>query len=414
MARHLFGLSPSDVTVEQVGEDLKLRPGSIGSAWDALSGGTQLTDLTDLAGTPVSVVTSDANSVIGFYGPDGVGTLYLDFGFATRVLMQATDLGTAIADVQTNKLDLSGGTMTGPLILSEDPADALEAATKQYADGKLDLTGGTLSGNLTVSGVTQSSTVQGSSSPSGSLTLTSTSDATKGKILIGSSPIVIDEANGRLGIGTNSPTQAIELKDSSLLLSTGSVVDASTMTLNRFGIAFTGDASISGVGTISAGSVTASGSVSASGTLSTTGNLSVGGVGQVQYVRKTADQSRTSTTTLANDSQLVLPVVANATYSLFLLCIFSGGTTGDIKFDWVVPSGTVLRWSDQTGASGLNSDVDVYSAPGGTTQVSFQIWATVVTSSTAGNVQFRWAQNATDTSATIVRANSSLQLTRHA
>ncbi len=89
-----------------------------------------------------------------------------------------------------------------------------------------------------------------------------------------------------------------------------------------------------------------------------------------------------------------------------------GRNHGDIKFDWAVPSGTVLRWSDQTGVSGLHSDVDVYSAPGGTTQVAIQIWATVVTSSTAGNVQFRWAQNASDATATIVRANSYLQLTR--
>ncbi|MFE7029439.1 hypothetical protein ACFU9Y_03950 [Streptomyces sp. NPDC057621] len=151
-----------------------------------------------------------------------------------------------------------------------------------------------------------------------------------------------------------------------------------------------------------------------SGNLAVSGNLSVSGVGQDQFARKTADQSKTSTTTLGNDTHLVVPVVANATYALFLLCIFSGSTTGDIKFDWAVPSGTVLRWADQTGASGLNTDVDVYSAPGGTTQVAFQIWATVVTSSTAGNVQFRWAQNASDATATIVRANSMLQLTRAA
>lgn len=74
----------------------------------------------------------------------------------------------------------------------------------------------------------------------------------------------------------------------------------------------------------------------------------------------------------------------------------------------------VLWWADQTGTSGLHSDVDVYSVPGGSTQVAFQIWATVVTSSTAGNVQFRWAQNASDATATIVRANSMLQLTRAA
>lgn len=94
--------------------------------------------------------------------------------------------------------------------------------------------------------------------------------------------------------------------------------------------------------------------------------------------------------------------------------LLGGGTVGDIKFDWTVPTGTVLRWSDQTGVSGLHSTVDVYSAPGGTTQVAFQIWATVVTSSTAGNVTFLWAQNALDATATIVRANSMLQLTRAA
>ncbi|MFH9038508.1 hypothetical protein ACH4FA_03915 [Streptomyces sp. NPDC017966] len=149
-----------------------------------------------------------------------------------------------------------------------------------------------------------------------------------------------------------------------------------------------------------------------SGNVGINGSLTVGGVGQIQFARKTADESVVSSTTLQNDNHLVLPVVANATYTLFLMCIFSGATTGDIKFDWTVPSGTVLRWSDQTGVSGLHSDVDVYSAPGGTTQVAFQIWATVVTSSTAGNVQFRWAQNASDATATIVRTNSSLQLTR--
>ncbi|QYX81524.1 hypothetical protein [Streptomyces akebiae] len=66
--------------------------------------------------------------------------------------------------------------------------------------------------------------------------------------------------------------------------------------------------------------------------LNVSGGLSVTGMGQVQYARKTADQSKTSTTTLGNDIHLFLPVAANATYNLFLLCIFSGSTMGDIKF----------------------------------------------------------------------------------
>ncbi|MFG2380550.1 hypothetical protein [Streptomyces avermitilis] len=408
--RHLFGLSPADVTVEQVGEDMKLRPGEVGTAWDALSGGTQLTDLTDLGGTPITVVTSDSNSVIGFYGPDGVATVFLDFGAPGRVLMQATDLGTAIATLQVDKLDKSGGTMNGSLILDADPATALGAATKQYADGKLPLTGGTVSGDLAVTGTTSSATVQGGTASGANLTLNSTSNATKGKILLGANS-AYDEVNKRLGINTISPTQAVEVKDGSLYMSTGSAVDPSFATLTNSGLAFTGSGgSVSGLTSASG----LGGTLNVSGSLAVSGNLSVTGVGQVQFARKTADQSKTSTTTLGNDTHLFLPVVANATYSLFLLCVFSGGTTGDIKFDWAVPSGTVLRWADQTGASGLNTDVDVYSAPGGTTQVAFQIWATVVTSSTAGNLQFRWAQNASDATATIVRANSMLQLTRAA
>ncbi|MGW2932969.1 polysaccharide deacetylase family protein [Streptomyces sp. NPDC001156] len=124
MARHLFGLSPADVTVSQSGTSLVLEPGSIGTAWDARVGGTQITDLTDLAGTPITQVTSDTYSVIGFYGPDGVTNLYLDFGFAGgRTLMQATDLGASITDLQTNKLDAtadlrSGGTVTGDLVVT--------------------------------------------------------------------------------------------------------------------------------------------------------------------------------------------------------------------------------------------------------------------------------------------------------
>jgi hypothetical protein len=124
MARHLFGLSPADVTVSQSGTSLVLEPGSTGTSWDALTGGTQITDLTDLSGTPITTVTSDTYSILGFYGPDGVTTVYLDFGFSGgRVLMQASDLGASITDLQTNKADIaadlrSGGSITGDLAVS--------------------------------------------------------------------------------------------------------------------------------------------------------------------------------------------------------------------------------------------------------------------------------------------------------
>ncbi|KND38489.1 hypothetical protein [Streptomyces acidiscabies] len=164
--------------------------------------------------------------------------------------------------------------------------------------------------------------------------------------------------------------------------------------------------------TTSTGNLSTGANLDVTGDATIDGDLTVSGVGQVQLVRKSADESVTSSTTLQNDNHLLLPVVATATYDLFLMCIFSGDTAGDIKFAWSVPSGTVLRWVDQTGASGVATDTDTYSAPGGSTQVGFQIWATVVTSSTAGNVQFQWAQNASSATATIVRTNSHLKMTR--
>ena len=47
-------------------------------------------------------------------------------------------------------LPLSGGTMTGPITLAADPTTAMEAATKQYADKMLPLAGGTMMGALTL------------------------------------------------------------------------------------------------------------------------------------------------------------------------------------------------------------------------------------------------------------------------
>jgi hypothetical protein len=49
-------------------------------------------------------------------------------------------------------LPLTGGTMSGPLVLASDPSTAMQAAPKQYVDTFLPLAGGTMTGALTLSG----------------------------------------------------------------------------------------------------------------------------------------------------------------------------------------------------------------------------------------------------------------------
>lgn len=152
------------------------------------------------------------------------------------------------------KIDRTGDTMTGALVLAADPLVALGAATKQYVDAAvtggpfLPLTGGSLSGPLTVA------TLRGSTSSAGTLTLNSTSHATKGKILLGASS-AYDEANVRLGIGITSPTVTLDVETAASAqlglfkrTSTGNaspvvqVADGDTTSGSAFGMQVVGDA----------------------------------------------------------------------------------------------------------------------------------------------------------------------------
>jgi len=77
--------------------------------------------------------------------------------------------------------------------------------------GKLDLVNPApdLSGYALLAGRSGGQTLIGDTASGGNLTLQSTSNATKGKILFGTS--VYDEVNNRLGIGTTSPLMGLDI-----------------------------------------------------------------------------------------------------------------------------------------------------------------------------------------------------------
>ena len=143
------------------------------------------------------------------------------------------------------------------------------------------------------------------------------------------------------------------------------------------------------------------------GTKTFSGNVVIQGVGQTQVVVKAADTSRTSTATVANDAHLLLPVVANATYIVEAVLVWTNGG-GGFRADWSAPSGASMVWTDNDGAGAADLGTDLtFSVTTGTT---FQ--GALVVGATAGNLVVRWAQNASNTAATVLLAGSYLKLER--
>lgn len=124
MARHSFGGSPADIALERVSSALVIRSGATGTVWDAATGGNQLTDLTDLAGSAITQIVSDDNGGVQFYGPDTVTRCWVDFGFG-RYLMQANDLGADVEALRTS-VNSSISTLTTAVsgVLSQTTVDA--------------------------------------------------------------------------------------------------------------------------------------------------------------------------------------------------------------------------------------------------------------------------------------------------
>lgn len=179
------------------------------------------------------------------------------------------------------------------------------------------------------------------------------------------------------------------------------------------------------------GALTASSGLTVTGNASVSGNLSVTGIGQVQYIAKTADETINASTTLQNDDHLVLPVVANAVYTFALDLYMTESTdfVGDFKMSFTCPAsatfdmhGEGAHVTDLTTGTSSNGEwigkLATASAAAtlgfgvGTGLTGVRVYGRLVMSSTAGNFQLQWAQNASDASGTTLKAGSYMTLTR--
>jgi hypothetical protein len=136
---------------------------------------------------------------------------------------------------------------------------------------------------------------------------------------------------------------------------------------------------------------------------------------------KSADQSITSSAVLTNDSALFVSVLASATYYFKMYIKYEGGTQGsaDMKIGWAVPTGTTMSYErlalNTSGAADVGTPTDQSGTPtfgsnGAGNSRTLVAEGTVLTSTTAGTLQFKWAQGTSNGTATIVHAGSALVL----
>lgn len=135
-------------------------------------------------------------------------------------------------------------------------------------------------------------------------------------------------------------------------------------------------------------------------------------------MRKSTDQSVTSSTTFVNDSQLFFAVASNETYIFQLwLFVYAADVVPDIKVTCLGPTGSTLLWSSsqviylpdgtptltttQTSGQPLSLLVD-------SNDRAIQLYGTILNGSTAGNLQFQFAQNTSSATPITVKAGSSI------
>lgn len=143
-----------------------------------------------------------------------------------------------------------------------------------------------------------------------------------------------------------------------------------------------------------------------------------GGVGSSICIDKTADETVTSSTTLQNDNEISFSIGASETWKGHMMLKLTANASAGFKFDFTLPSGAT---GNMTGVGGSAFGFSRRSVTGGygntttfTNNTVYLLSFTIINSTTAGTVQMRFAQNASDAAATTVMAGTLLQATRTA
>jgi len=152
---------------------------------------------------------------------------------------------------------------------------------------------------------------------------------------------------------------------------------------------------------------------------------------QIASAIKTVDETVTSSTTMQDDNELFVDVLANTTYWVTAMIIYAAATTRDLKMSFAGPGGSSMNWVSDAFASSIAAGilVDEVSrtlqtlgstpSPGGNgtaPSVGNNLFCVprgiFTTGANDGTLTFQWAQLSSGTPGTIVRADSVLLVRR--
>ncbi len=145
--------------------------------------------------------------------------------------------------------------------------------------------------------------------------------------------------------------------------------------------------------------------------------VSLGGAKQIRAY-KDADQIKTTDITLADDSKLFLPLLANKKYPIHGVIFIDHQPSPDFKWTYTVPAGATLKIADFITIQN-NSGIVIprIITSSGAAQVhlssvaalnALHMFGTVNMGSTAGNLAYGWAQNTSSATAATVKEGSEL------
>jgi hypothetical protein len=144
------------------------------------------------------------------------------------------------------------------------------------------------------------------------------------------------------------------------------------------------------------------------------------------FVRKTADESVTSSTALQNDNELLytIPGAGSYIFDVTLFAVSAANAAGDLLIGFSFPAGTChfgAAGADAGIASGhiqTGEWVGALSATSGVTNIGYGLSTTVLMirlhglliATASGTLQLMWAQAASNANASTVKAGSFLEV----